>query len=106
MKKKIIFLVLCAVLLLMFTSSSYGGFDPNYMEREEADPWEHQLSPTLDHSQDSNLVLLIANPGSFLIFRFPPKAESRRDLHQSPFEKSVSFVKRDSLSGNEAESRK
>jgi hypothetical protein len=48
MKRKIILLVLCAVLLLMFTSSSYGGFDPNYMEREQADPWERFTSPSSD----------------------------------------------------------
>ena len=48
MKKKIVLLVLCAVLLLIFASSSYGGFDPNYMEREEADPWQRFTSPSSD----------------------------------------------------------
>ena len=73
MKKKSILLVLCAVLLLIFTSSSYAGFDPNYVEREEGDPWEHKSSPELDDNQEFNLILLVANPGSFLMFRFPSK---------------------------------
>ena len=38
MKKKIIFLAVCAVLLLILASSSYGELDPKYKLRGH--PWE------------------------------------------------------------------
>lgn len=45
MRKKIIFSVLCVVLLLIFTSLSYGwGPDPKY-DRLREHPWDHMLSP-------------------------------------------------------------
>ncbi|NIM98942.1 MAG: hypothetical protein GTO24_12930 [candidate division Zixibacteria bacterium] len=36
MKKRIIFLALCSVLFLIFTSLGYGGYDPKY--KVKADP--------------------------------------------------------------------
>jgi hypothetical protein len=71
MTKKIILLVLCAVLLLMFTSSSYGGFDPNYMEREEADPWERFTSPSPDGEPLVGARFVRVTPHLILIVGIP-----------------------------------
>jgi len=47
MRKKIIFLAFCAVLLLIFMSSSYGELDPKYVLL--GDPWqEMDLCPAPD----------------------------------------------------------
>jgi hypothetical protein len=47
MKKRIIFIGLCFVLLLVFVSSSYGGEDPKY--KLKAHPWEEMnLCPPQD----------------------------------------------------------
>ncbi len=41
MKKKIIFVAICAVLLMIFTSISYGGGNGKYILL--AHPWDHLL---------------------------------------------------------------
>ena len=73
MKKNIILLVLCAVLLLIFTSSGYGAFDPNYLEREEADPWDRQLCPRPDGDKESGFLVLTIGWDVCLVFRTPVK---------------------------------
>ena len=69
MKKKIILLVFCFVLLLIFTSSSYAGFDPNYMERELADPWERYTSPSSDGEPLVEVTLVRVTPHFILLVR-------------------------------------
>jgi len=60
MKKRIIFIGLCFVLLLIFTSSSYGGEDPRY--KLKADPWEEMnLCPAQDTTQVSCDQALCSN---------------------------------------------
>jgi len=57
MKKRLFFLGLCLVLLLIFTSLSYGGYDPKY--KLKAHPWdEMNLSP----SEDTTEVTYSENP--------------------------------------------
>jgi hypothetical protein len=47
MKKRIVFVGLCMVLLLIFMSSAYGGYDPKY--KLKAHPWdEMNLCPGED----------------------------------------------------------
>ena len=106
MKKKIILLVLCGVLLLIFTSISYAGFDPNYMEREEADPWDRQLCPQLDGDQSSNFLVLSVSWDLYLVFGVPSKLENLSNLHGSISQKLGTSHKRDSLDKNETEIRK
>ena len=71
MKKKIVLLVLCAVLLLIFASSSYGGFDPNYMEREEADPWQRFTSPSSDGEPLVGVRFVRVTPHLILVVGIP-----------------------------------
>ena len=106
MKKKIILLVLCAVLLLIFTSSGFGGFDPNYMEREEGDPWEHKLAPELDDNQNLNLVLLVVHSDLHLLFMFQSKVENFSDLGGSMGQKLDYSREHNCLNENEAKSKK
>ena len=58
MKKKIILLVLCAVLLLIFTSLSYGGFDPKYKDRILGHPWDDMLSPASNDAAAVDVLML------------------------------------------------
>lgn len=67
MKKKIILLSLCAVLLLIFTSSSYGGFDPRAFPMKEH-PDQEVLSPGSSERPDGLLLLIRPNcSGLFFI---------------------------------------
>jgi hypothetical protein len=54
MRKKIIFLAVCAVLLLFFASSSYGELDPKYIRLTEH-PWNEAdlSSPHQDNTEVS-----------------------------------------------------
>lgn len=106
MKKKVILLVLGVVLLLIFTSLSYGGFDPKYMEREEADPWDRQLCPQSDGDQNSDFLVLSVSWDLYLVFGVPSKLESLSNLHGSINQRLGTSHKRDSLDKNETEIRK
>ena len=59
MKKKIILLVLCAVLLMIFTSSSYGGFDPKCKTPMLARPDQELKSPPMEGQSHDILILII-----------------------------------------------
>lgn len=68
MKRKITFVSFCLILLLIFTTLSYGDIDPKYKAR--ARPNQELLSPPIeDESED---VLLLVIPGcdgfSFIIY--------------------------------------
>jgi len=82
MKKKIILLAVCAVLLLFFASSSYGEVDPKYIRLMEH-PWEHMLSPKIDNDQGYNLVVFVIYSRFYLVFK-----------SQHNFENSIHFDKR------------
>ena len=77
MKKKIILLVLCGVLLLIFTSSSYGGFDPRYKERMQAHPDQELLTPANGDRSHDVLLLMVPNWTGLSLFIYvendPPK---------------------------------
>ena len=106
MKKKMVCVVLCLVLFLLFTLSSYGGFDPKYMEREEADPWDRQLCPQPDGDQNSDFLVLSVSWDLYLVFGVPSKLESLSNLHGSINQRLGTSHKRDSLDKNETEIRK
>jgi len=105
MKKKIIFLVLCVVLLLIFTSLSYAKPDPRY-DRLRGDPWEHVLSPRPDNDQNLELVILVINPHFYLIFKSPCRTENSRNLTELTNQKSDNSVKHNSLNRDETNSKK
>ncbi len=66
MKKRIIFMGLCLMLLLVFTSLSYGEYDPKY--KVKADPWSDLLK---SHSADTSgvdVLILWTGPGTALTF--------------------------------------
>jgi hypothetical protein len=82
MKKKTIFLLLCIALLFIFTSSSYGGFDPKYMERELADPWEHYTSPSSDGEPSVEVRLVRVTPHLILLVRIQRiRADADNDIN-------------------------
>ncbi len=60
MKKRIIFVGLCLVLLLIFTSLSYGGYDPRYFPVKEH-PDQELLSPA--NSFGFDYVVFLIMPG-------------------------------------------
>jgi hypothetical protein len=67
MKKKILFLAIFAVLIMIFTASSYGGIDPRYV-RLQAHPDQELLSPPISHNgnnQDAFILIIIPNLNSF-----------------------------------------
>jgi hypothetical protein len=101
MRKKIIFLAVCAVLLLIFMSSSYGGPDPKYV-RLMADPWDRMLSPKSD---DNNLdvILLAFNPDYCFMFTFKSKVKDFKELTN---QKSISTIKRYSSNKNGTSTKK
>ncbi|MGB2770130.1 MAG: hypothetical protein WBC88_10435, partial [Candidatus Zixiibacteriota bacterium] len=67
MKKKIICGLLCVVLLLIFTSLSYGGFDPRAFPMKEH-PDQELLSPRHGDQSDVVLLLIVLNwNGGFLV---------------------------------------
>jgi len=63
MKNKIIFVVLCVVLLLLFTSLSYGSDGPPSTpeigpgEPDLADPWDYDKSSPGGEDENSDVVL-------------------------------------------------
>jgi hypothetical protein len=103
MKKKIIFMAFCLILLLIFTASSYGGPDPKHKLRE--DPWEHMLSPKPDNNQNLELIVLVINPHFYLIFKSPSRAENFRNLTELTNQKSDDSIKHNSLNRNETNSK-
>ena len=81
MKKKIILLVFCFVLLLIFTSSSYAGFDPKYMEREQEDPWQRFTSPSSDGEPLVQVRVVRVTPYLILLVRVQRiRAEADNDV--------------------------
>ena len=74
--KKPICVVLCVVLLLIFTSSSYGGFDPKY-SRFRGHPEQELLSPPNGDQFDDILLLITPNWNGFSLSIYikndPPK---------------------------------
>ena len=93
MKKKIILIVVCAVFLLIFMSSSYGGIDPRYVILEH--PWEHLLSPTINNDQNLNLVLIVINYHFYLNLKSQSKVESFNDVSKSLDREFTSSIKQD-----------
>ena len=57
MKKKMIIMGLCFLLLLIFTSTTYGGFDPRYSPIKEHP--EQELISSRHGSQEEDVPLLI-----------------------------------------------
>jgi len=62
--KKIICAVLCVVLLLIFTSSSYGAYDPDWYRLREH-PDQELLSPPNGDQFDDVLLLITPNWNGF-----------------------------------------
>lgn len=68
--KKIIFVAICPVLLLIFTALSYGGFDPRYtrlLEHPEQELLSPQCPPQGDYFEDALLVVVPNWNGFFLL---------------------------------------
>jgi hypothetical protein len=85
MKKNILFVVLCAVLLLLFTSSSYkqvpvdntmGGplkdQPPDSLEPQlREDPWDNLKSPPVEEDENSGIVAIIIDLGfCYILYTF------------------------------------
>ena len=103
--KKITFVVLCVVLLLIFTSLSYGwGPNPKY-DRLREHPWEHALSSKPDNNQTLNLVVLVINSHFYLIFKSQSKVENFNEVGNLTDQKSASSKKRGSLNIHETKSK-
>jgi hypothetical protein len=102
MKKKIIFMAFCLILLLIFTALSYGGADPKKLRE---DPWQHMLSPKPDNNQNLELVILVINPHFYLIFKSPSRAENFRNLTELTNQKSDDSIKYNSLNRDETNSK-
>lgn len=66
MKKRIIFLVFCVVLLLIFTSLSYAKPDPRY-ERIQEHPDQELLSPPHGDQVQDVLLIIIPNWNNFSV---------------------------------------
>ena len=96
--KKIMFMVVCAVLLLIFMSSSYGGIDPKYVVREH--PWDRCLSPRIEDNLNLNLVTVVIHQGFCFIYTFQSSwvyEDTQGSVNQKP-----SFSKNhDNLKKNE-----
>jgi hypothetical protein len=92
MKKRIIILGLCLVLLLIFISSSNGGIDPNYNDRFKAHPWsEGDLCPAQDPTEDdatSNntiTVFVVKTLGGYLLLikGLDDTSSYKRSIHKT-----------------------
>jgi len=74
MKKKTILAVLCVVLLLLFTSLSYGSDRPPSMpeinpgEPDLGDPWDHDKSSPGGEDENSDIVTIVIDLGFCYIF--------------------------------------
>ncbi len=76
MRKKITFMVVCVVLLLIFTSSGYGGGNGKYVLL--AHPWGHMESPSLPQNQDLDVHLFIISPNWVLLLNHPHNTKTVR----------------------------
>jgi|GEM_PF-1314670 len=65
--KKITCVVLCVVLLLIFTSSSFGAFDPDWYRFRAHPEQELILSPPKGDHSDDVLLLIIPNWNGFSV---------------------------------------
>jgi hypothetical protein len=76
MRKKIIFLCLCVVLLFIFTSLSYAGFDPKAKPLREH-PDQELLAPANGDRSHDVLLLMVPNWTGLSLFIYvkndPPK---------------------------------
>jgi len=80
MKSKVIFVVLCAVLLLLFTSFSHDGRGnlssgkdqpaDSLQHQDPADPWDHLEFPTVEENENWGVLTIIIdlNPFSLYIY--------------------------------------
>ncbi|MHA1774624.1 MAG: hypothetical protein ACTSXO_10965 [Candidatus Heimdallarchaeota archaeon] len=67
MKKKIICVVLCVVLLLIFTSASFGAYDPDWYRFREH-PWSDMLLSPGNDTPAVNVLMLSIGPNITLTF--------------------------------------
>lgn len=107
MKRKIICVVLCVVLLLIFTSSSFGALNPKYKYRMKADPWEHvEKAPKQNDDQSPDFILVVIGPDVCLVFKFQSNMENSRNLDELTNQRSNSPVKLDFLNKSERKFQK
>ncbi len=66
MKKRIIFVGLCFVLLLVFTSLSYAGYDARALPIKEH-PHQELCSPPSGHRSCDILLLVVLNGNNFAL---------------------------------------
>lgn len=81
MRKKIIFLVFCAILLFIFTSLSYGGPDPKYRLREH--PWSDLCLSPSDNTTIVNVLMLSIGPNTILTFTLNRTMSTTENIDQS-----------------------
>ena len=105
MKKKILLVVFCLLLFLIFTAFGYAwGPNPKYRLLEH--PWEHMLSSKPDNDQNLNFVVLVINPHFYLMFKSQSKAENFNNSDKVTDQKSSSSIKQSSVNKNETRSKK
>ncbi len=64
MKKKIVLMVFCLMLFLIFTALSYGDIDPKYKVRGH--PWSDLLAPPGNDATVMNVLMLSIGPNTIL----------------------------------------
>jgi hypothetical protein len=82
MKKRIIFIGLCLVLLLVFTSLSYGAYDARYKLKEH--PWGHLESPAFPYDPGQDQLLAVMIPGIVLWINYECAVNGSGGPHSIP----------------------
>jgi type 1 fimbria pilin len=81
MKKKIIFLVLCVVLLLTFMSSSFADIDLKYKLRGH--PWDDPCLTPAGDTTSINVLMLSIGPNTILTFTLNRIKSATENINQS-----------------------
>jgi hypothetical protein len=96
MKKKIIFMVFCLMLFLIFTALSYGDIDPKYKARGH--PWDHMLSPRASDDEavqfEVSMFLVPFSLNTPLVISISKELSlNKRTSHPSPIPHSTKWIK-------------
>lgn len=87
MKRKIIFVVFCLILFMIFTALGYGDIHPAYKLRGH--PWDHAISPPAQDNTtrqvQMSMVLIPFNFNATLILCINKKLSPHNDLDHSSF---------------------
>ncbi len=82
MRRKIICAVLCVVLLLIFTSASFGAYAPDWY-RFQADPWSDMVLSPGNDTPVVDVLMFSIGPNTILTFTLQRIISTTKNIDHS-----------------------